>query len=58
MSTGKENDEEYKLMLRLEHLESLREEMLEVGVRSIEDIDAEIAKLHRRLDDMDKGNPD
>jgi hypothetical protein len=54
MAENKENDSEYQLMLQLEQLESLREEMAELGVRSIEDIDAKLEELHHRLDQMDE----
>ena len=54
MAENKENESEYQLMLQLEQLESLREEMAELGVRSIEDIDAKLEELHHRLDQMDE----
>lgn len=53
MSKREEDSEEYELMLNLEHLESLREEMLEAGVRTIEELEAKIADLHKQLDEMD-----
>lgn len=47
-----EESEEYRLMLLLERLESLREEMLELGVRSLDEVEQCIAELHRRLDEL------
>lgn len=41
---------EYDMMLRLERLESLREEMDELGVTTVADIDDQIAALNRELD--------
>mgnify|MGYP000032393545 CR=1 FL=1 len=42
---------EYELMALLERLESLREEMEELGVRTLDEIERWIADLHRRLDE-------
>ncbi len=41
--------EEYAAMLLLERLESLREEMEELGVRSLEDVERQIEALHVEL---------
>ena len=43
--------EEYELMLRLERLESLQEEMEELGVTSLEEVRRRIDELHRLLDE-------
>ncbi len=42
---------EYDTMLRLERLESLEEEMIELGVATLDDVRRRIAELHRRLDE-------
>ena len=47
-----EGNDEYRLMLLLERLESLREDMLELGVRSLEEVERRIEELHRRLDEL------
>ncbi|MER3404536.1 MAG: hypothetical protein C4289_04685 [Chloroflexota bacterium] len=47
-----EGNDEYRLMLLLERLESLREDMLELGVRSLEEVEQRIEELHRRLDEL------
>ncbi|HEY7832682.1 MAG TPA: hypothetical protein VIG30_03850 [Ktedonobacterales bacterium] len=41
---------EYDTMLILERLESLEEEMQELGVTTLDAVRARIAELHRRLD--------
>lgn len=43
---------EYDLMLQLEQLESLKEEMEELGVRTLAEIEARIAELNARLDGL------
>lgn len=45
-----EDPEEYDLMMLLEQLESLREEMEELQVKSLEEVEQRIAELHRELD--------
>ena len=42
---------EYDTMLVLERLESLEEEMVELGVSTLEEVRQRIATLHQRLDD-------
>jgi len=42
---------EYDTMLRLERLESLEEEMVELGVATLDDVRRQIAELHRGLDE-------
>lgn len=44
------NPGEYDAMLRLEQLESLEEEMQELGVKTLDEVRARIADLHRQLD--------
>jgi hypothetical protein len=41
---------EYETMVVLERLESLEEEMEELGVRTLDDVRNRIAQLHERLD--------
>lgn len=43
-------EEEYDDMELLERLESLREEMEDLGVSTLKEIDARIAELHHKLD--------
>jgi hypothetical protein len=42
---------QYDTMLLLERLESLEEEMQELGVSTLDDVRRRIAELHRELDD-------
>jgi hypothetical protein len=42
---------QYETMLVLERLESLEEEMQELGVSSLDDVRRRIAELHRELDE-------
>jgi hypothetical protein len=42
---------EYDTMLRLERLESLEEEMEDLGVSSLDEVRRQIAELHRKLDE-------
>lgn len=41
---------EYDALMQLERLESLEEEMIEVGVTTIEELRERIARLHQELD--------
>lgn len=43
--------DEYSEMERLEMLESLREDMEELGVTTLQEVIARIEELHRRLDE-------
>jgi hypothetical protein len=45
-----EDDEEYSDMEMLEILESIREDMEELGVTSLQEVIARIEELHQRLD--------
>jgi hypothetical protein len=47
--------EEYDALLRLERLESVEEEMMELGVTTLEEVRQRIADLHRELDEQAKG---
>lgn len=42
---------EYDTMVELERLESIEEEMQELGVSTLEDVRRRIADLHRELDE-------
>ncbi len=44
---------EYDLMMELDRLESLREEMEELGVSTLAEIDDRMRELHRKLDEME-----
>ena len=44
------NDEEYKEMELLERLETLREDMEDLGVTTLAEVIQRIEELHRRLD--------
>ncbi len=44
------DQQEYELMLHLERLESLREEMEELGISSLAELERKIDELHRQLD--------
>ena len=44
------DDEEYSEMELLERLESLREDMEDLGVTSLQEVVARIEELHRHLD--------
>lgn len=45
---------EYDEMMRLERLESLEEDMQELGVKSLDEVRARIADLHRQLDEQSR----
>lgn len=42
----------HELLLELDRLEELREDLIELGIRSIEELDARIEELHRLVDQM------
>ena len=44
----------YDLMLHLERLETLKEDMEELGIRSIEELDRQIMEMHRQLDQTEE----
>ncbi len=46
--------EEYDLMMELEQLETLKEEMEELGVSSLADVEKRMEELHRKLDQLQK----
>ena len=45
---------QYDLMMELDQLESLKEEMEELGVRNLEEIEARMRELHQRLDELER----
>ncbi len=45
--------EEYDDMVLLDRLESLEEDMVELEVRTLDEVRARIAELHRTLDERD-----
>lgn len=45
---------EYETMMELEQLESIEEEMQELGVTTLDDVRRRIAELHRTLDEERK----
>jgi hypothetical protein len=47
--------EEYELMMELDELESLKEEMEEMGVSSLSEIEVRVAELNRKLDGLQRG---
>lgn len=44
------NEDEYSEMEMLEMLESVREDMEELGVKTLQEVIARIEELHKRLD--------
>ncbi len=52
-SRGDLEPAEYESMLVLERLESLQEDMEELGVRTLDDVRRRIEELHRQLDEQD-----
>ncbi|HET9016629.1 MAG TPA: hypothetical protein VFN57_13600 [Thermomicrobiaceae bacterium] len=47
----------HRLMLELDRLEEVREDLEEFGLRTLEEVEARIAELHRLLDDLDGAEP-
>jgi len=43
----------YDLMLELDRLEEIREDLLELGLRSLDEIEARIEELHQIIDETD-----
>jgi hypothetical protein len=48
----RESGAEYDLMMQLEQLESLKEEMEELGVSTIQEIEARMRDLNRQVDEL------
>ncbi len=49
---GEEDEDEYSEMELLERLETLREDMEELGVSSLAEVIQRIEELHRKLDNQ------
>ena len=47
---GEEGEDEYTEMELLERLETLREDMEDLGVTSLDEVNQRIEELHRQLD--------
>lgn len=43
----------YDLMLELDRLEEIREDLLDLGLRSLDEIEARIDELHKIIDEAD-----
>ncbi len=52
---SEQDQEEYELMMKLDELETLKEEMEELGVSSLAEIEARMRELNRALDDLQRG---
>lgn len=50
----KKDQDEYDLMMALDELETLKEEMEELGVSTLAEVQSRIQELHSRLDDRKK----
>jgi hypothetical protein len=48
--SGEFDPQEYDTLMQLERLESLEEEMIEVGVTTLDELRERIARLHHTLD--------
>jgi DNA-binding HxlR family transcriptional regulator len=49
---------EYDLMMELDRLESLKEEMEDLGVANLAEIEARIKELSRRMDELEQLDSD
>ena len=45
--------QQYDTMLELERLESVEEDMVDLGVTTLDEVRSRIAKLHRQLDEQE-----
>ena len=54
LEEGAFEPEEYDALLRLEQLESIEEEMMELGVTTLEEVRHRIAELHREMDERER----
>ncbi len=52
---SEQDQEEYELMMKLDEMETLKEEMEELGVSSLAEIEARMRELNRALDDLQRG---
>ena len=54
MTTNQPDEREiHQLLLDLDRLEEVREDLEEFGLRTLEEVEARIAELHRLLDEWD-----
>jgi hypothetical protein len=53
MEGKSDNNGHYNLMLHLERLESLQEDMEELGIDSLEALKRQIEEVHRQLDEAE-----
>lgn len=53
---GEPEKEEYDLMMELEQLETLKEEMEELGVSSLAEVEARMRALNQKLDELQREN--
>lgn len=44
----------YDLMLELDRLEEIREDLLELGLRTLDEVEARIEELNRLIDETDE----
>ncbi len=51
-SWDEKDQAEYDLMMELDQLESLKEDMEELGVSSLVEVEARMRELHRKLDEL------
>ncbi len=42
----------YELLEQVERLESLREDMIELGVTSLAEVEERLTRLHRQIDEL------
>ena len=56
MVEERESSAEYDLLMELEQLETLKEEMEELRVSTIEEIEARMRELNRRIDELQGKN--
>jgi hypothetical protein len=54
MVEERENSAEYDLLMELEQLETLKEEMEELRVSTIEEIEARMRELNRQIDELQR----
>lgn len=52
------DEEEYGLMMELEQLETIKEEMEELGVSSLAEVEAKMKDLNQKLDELHHRNGD
>jgi len=53
MQRERSEEAEYDLLLLLDRLESLLEDMDELGIRTREQLEIRIAEMHRKIDELE-----